>query len=312
MINDFIKKRLSKAKETRYEGSKNVYLFEKIFQRFLGLSGIILIVILLSIFITLVFSSMPSIRALGIYFIWGKDWDPVTDEYGALPFLIGTLLTSVLALIIAFPFSISTAIFLGEYFPKGILSTVFKNLIDLLASIPSVIYGFWGMFVLVPIVRDVELKFGFPPYGVGILTSSIILALMIMPYSVSISRQVISMVPLHIKEGGYSLGATRYEVIRKIILPYTRSGLFAGILLALGRALGETMAVTMLIGNSHDIPKNIFSPGNTMASVIANEFTEATGRVYLSVLVEMGLLLFVVTTLINIIGRQIIKRYTIN
>lgn len=312
MINDFIKKRLSKAKETRYEGSKNVYLFEKIFQRFLGLSGIILIVILLSIFITLVFSSMPSIRALGIHFVWGKDWDPVTDEYGALPFLIGTLLTSVLALIIAFPFSISTAIFLGEYFPKGIVSNIFKNLIDLLASIPSVIYGFWGIFVLVPIVRDMELKFGFPPYGVGILTSSIILALMIMPYSVSISRQVISMVPSHIKEGAYSLGATRYEVIRKIILPYTRSGLFAGVLLALGRALGETMAVTMLIGNSHDIPKNIFSPGNTMASVIANEFTEATGSVYLSVLVEMGLLLFVVTTLINILGRQIIKRYTIN
>jgi phosphate transport system permease protein len=312
MINEFIKKRLSKSKETRYEGSKNVYLFEKIFQRFLGLSGIILIVILLSIFITLVFSSMPSIRALGIHFVWGKDWDPVTDEYGALPFLIGTILTSVLALIIAFPFSISTAIFLGEYFPKGIVSNIFKNLIDLLASIPSVIYGFWGIFVLVPIIRDVELKFGFPPYGVGILTSSIILALMIMPYSVSISRQVISMVPSHIKEGAYSLGATRYEVIRKIILPYTRSGLFAGVLLALGRALGETMAVTMLIGNSHDIPKNIFSPGNTMASVIANEFTEATGSVYLSVLVEMGLLLFVVTTLINIIGRQIIKRYTIN
>jgi len=312
MINDFIKKRLSNTKEIRYEGSKNVYLFEKIFQRFLSLSGIILIVILLSIFITLVLSSMPSIRALGIHFVWGKDWDPVTDEYGALPFLIGTLLTSVLALIIAFPFSISTAIFLGEYFPKGIVSTIFKNLIDLLASIPSVIYGFWGIFVLVPIVRDVEIKFGLPPYGVGILTSSIILALMIMPYSVSLSRQVISMVPATIKEGAYSLGATRFEVIRKIILPYTRSGLFAGILLSLGRALGETMAVTMLIGNSHDIPKNIFSPGNTMASVIANEFTEATGSVYLSVLVEMGLLLFVVTTLINILGRQIIKRYTIN
>lgn len=312
MINDFIKKRLSKHKEKRDERPNDVYLFEKIFQRFLGLSGIILIIILLSIFITLVFSSMPSIRFLGIHFIYGKDWDPVTDEYGALPFLVGTLLTSVLALIISFPFSISTAIFLGEYFPKGFVSSIFKNIIDLLASIPSVIYGFWGIFVLVPIVRDVELKFGLPPYGVGILTSSIILALMIMPYSVSLSRQVISMVPAHIKEGAYSLGATRYEVIRKIIIPYTRSGLFAGILLALGRALGETMAVTMLIGNSHDFPKNIFSPGNTMASVIANEFTEATGSVYLSVLVEMGLLLFIVTTLINILGRQIIKRYTIN
>jgi len=255
---------------------------------------------------------MPSIRALGYHFIYGKDWDPVTDEYGALPFLIGTLLTSLLALLISLPFSISTALFLGEYFPKGIISYIFKNIIDLLASIPSVIYGFWGMFVLVPIVRDVEMKLGLPPYGVGILTSSIILSLMIMPYSVSLSRQVITMVPAQLKEGAYSLGATRYEVIRRIIIPYTRSGLFAGVLLALGRALGETMAVTMLIGNSHDLPKSIFSPGNTMASVIANEFTEATGSVYLSVLIEMGLLLFVVTTLINIVGRRIIKRYTIN
>ena len=312
MINDFVNKRLSKPVKERTVKHNDVFLYEKIFQWFLGVSGIILIIILLSIFITLIFSSMPSIRYLGFHFIYGKAWDPVTDDYGALPFLLGTLLTSVLALIFSMPFSISVALFIGEYYPKGIISTIFKNIIDLLASIPSVIYGFWGIFVLVPIVRDMELKLGLPPYGVGILTSSLILALMIMPYSVSISRQVISMVPAHIKEGAYSLGATRFEVIRKIIIPYTRSGLFAGVLLALGRALGETMAVTMLIGNSHDIPKNIFSPGNTMASVIANEFTEATGSVYLSVLVEMGLLLFVVTTLINVLGRRIIKRYTIN
>lgn len=291
---------------------KNVFLFEKIFQKLLGTSGIILIIILLSIFITLAISSMPSISHLGYKFIYGKEWDPVTDEYGALPFLIGTLLTSLLALIISMPFSMATALFLGEYYPKGIVSNIFKNIIELLASIPSVIYGFWGIFVLVPIMRDVELKFGVPPYGVGILTSSVILAIMIMPYSVSLSRQVISMVPPHIKEGAYSLGATRFEVIRKIIIPYTRSGLFAGVLLALGRALGETMAVTMLIGNSHDIPKSIFSPGNTMASVIANEFTEATGTVYLSALIEMGLMLFIVTTLINVMGRQIIKRFMIN
>jgi len=311
-MNELRQKRLTGQKENLKERPNDVYLYEKIFQKFLGTTGIILIILLLSIFITLIFSSMPSIRALGIHFIYGKDWDPVTDEYGALPFLIGTLLTSMLALIISMPFSISTALFLGEYYPKGIVSTIFKNIIDLLASIPSVIYGFWGMVILVPIIRNVELKFGFPPYGVGIMTSSIILAIMIMPYAVSLSRQVITMVPAQLKEGAYSLGATRFEVIKRIIIPYTRSGLFAGVLLALGRALGETMAVTMLIGNSHDIPKNIFSPGNTMASVIANEFTEATGSVYLSVLIEMGLLLFIVTTLINILGRRIIKRYTIN
>ncbi|NWJ52425.1 MAG: phosphate ABC transporter permease subunit PstC [Bacteroidetes bacterium] len=296
----------------KLEKHKNIFLFEKIFQKLLGTSGIILIVILLSIFVTLTISSMPSISQLGSKFIYGKAWDPVTDEYGALPFLIGTLLTSLLALIISMPFSIATALFIGEYYPKGIVSNVFKNIIELLASIPSVIYGFWGIFVLVPIIRDIELKFGVLPYGVGILTSSVILAIMIMPYSVSLSRQVISMVPPHIKEGAYSLGATRFEVIKKIIIPYTRSGLFAGVLLALGRALGETMAVTMLIGNSHDIPKSIFSPGNTMASVIANEFTEATGTIYLSALIEMGLMLFIVTTLINVLGRQIIKRFMIN
>ena len=290
----------------------NVLLFEKIFQKGLGLTGIILIIILLSIFITLTITSIPSIKHLGIKFLYGDAWNPVTDEYGALPFLIGTLLTSVLALIISTPFAFSTSIFLGEYYPKGFVSNIFKNIIELLASIPSVVYGFWGMVVLVSIIRNLELKLHVLPYGVGILTSSIILAIMIIPYSVSLSRQVISMVPPALKEGAYSLGATRFEVIKKVILPYTRSGLFAAILLALGRALGETMAVTMLIGNSHYIPKNIFSPGNTMASVIANEFTEATGNVYLSVLIEMGLLLFLVTTVINISGRQIIKRYTLH
>lgn len=289
----------------------NVFLFEKIFQKSLGLTGIILVIVLLSIFITLAISSLPSIKHLGIEFLYSKAWNPVTDEYGALPFLIGTLLTSLLALIISAPFAFSTAVFLGEYYPQGFISNVFKNIIELLASIPSVIYGFWGMSVLVPIVRNLELKIHVLPYGVGIFTSSVILAIMIMPYAVSLSRQVISMVPPILKEGAYSLGATRFEVIKNIIIPYTSSGLFASILLALGRALGETMAVTMLIGNSHYLPASIFSPGNTMASVIANEFTEATGDVYLSVLIEMGLLLFIVTTLINVLGRKIIKRFII-
>ncbi len=309
MIFDLRKTTLNNKEDKKLS---RILLFENIFQKSLGLTGIILIIILVAIFLTLTITSLPSIKHLGIKFIYGKDWNPVTDEYGALPFLIGTLLTSLLALIISAPFALSTAIFLGEYYPKGLVSNIFKNIIELLATIPSVVYGFWGMVVLVPIIRNLELKLHVLPYGVGILTSSIILAIMIIPYSVSLSRQVISMVPPALKEGAYSLGATRFEVIKKIIIPHTRSGLFASILLALGRALGETMAVTMLIGNSHNIPKNIFSPGNTMASVIANEFTEATGSVYLSVLIEMGLLLFVVTTLINISGRQIIKRYILH
>jgi phosphate transport system permease protein len=198
-----------------------------------------LIIILLAIFITLAVSSIPSIKQIGIHFLYGRDWNPVTDQYGGLPFLLGTLLTSLISLVVSVPFAISVAIFLGEYYPKGIISNFIKNMIDLLASIPSVIYGFWGIFVLVPIMRDFETKFGIIPYGVGIFTSSLILSIMIMPYAVSLSRQVITMVPSSLKEGAYSLGATRYEVIKQIILPYTRSGLFAGVLLSLGRALGD-------------------------------------------------------------------------
>src|ERR1039457_3405567 len=265
-----------------------------------------IILILVIFLITLVMASIPSIRAFWISFIYGKEWNPVTNKFGSLPFLLGTLYTSFLALVLSSPFIFATALFLGEYYPKGVISAVFKNIVELLASIPSIIYGFWGMFVLVPIVRSFEMKTGLTPYGVGIFTSSVILAIMIIPYGVSLSRQVISMVPGHLKEAAYSLGATRYEVIRKIIIPFTSSGLFAGVILALGRALGETMAVTMLIGNSHQIPLNIFGPGNTMASVIANEFTEATGTIYLSAIIEIGLILFLVTTVTNVLGRRII------
>jgi phosphate transport system permease protein len=292
--------------------AKRINLKEKVFKRILTLSAIIVVVILLAIFFTLLINSMPSIKALGAKFFYDKTWDPVADEYGALPFLVGTLLTSFLALVISTPFSIAVAIFLGEYYKKGIVAEIFKNVIDLLAGIPSVIYGFWGLFVLVPIVRIIEMKLNLPPYGVGIFTSSVILAIMILPFSVSLSRQVISMVPADLKEAAYSLGATRFEVITKIIIPYAKSGLFAGLLLALGRALGETMAVTMLIGNTHQIPTGIFSPGNTMASVIANEFSEATGTIYTSALIEMGLFLFVVATIINILGKQVIKRFTLS
>ncbi len=292
--------------------AKRIISKEKAFKKTLTLSAIIVVVILIAIFFTLLINSLPTLKALGLGFFLDKTWDPVADEYGALPFLVGTLLTSFLALLISTPFSIAVAIFLGEYYKKGVVAEFFKNVIDLLAGIPSVIYGFWGLFVLVPIVRTIEMKFNIPPYGVGIFTSSVILAIMILPFSVSLSRQVISMVPKHLKEAAYSLGATRFEVITKIIIPYTKSGLFAGLLLALGRALGETMAVTMLIGNTHAIPTGIFSPGNTMASVIANEFSEATGQLYTSALIEMGLFLFVVATVINIFGKQVIKRFTIS
>jgi phosphate transport system permease protein len=242
--------------------------------------------------------------------LWGKVWDPVQNIYGAYPFLIGTLLTSFVALIISIPFSYAIAIYLGEYNTSGWLSNLLKNTVELIAAVPSIIYGFWGLFVLVPLVRELEMKFGIAPYGIGIFSASLILAVMIIPYAASLGTTLIRMVPASLKEGGYALGATRYEVIRSIVLPYTRSGLFAGILLSLGRALGETMAVTMLIGNTSTIPTSLFAPGNTMASVIANEFTEADHTVYLSALIELGLVLFLVTVVINLIGKRIITRFT--
>ncbi|MFL5739362.1 MAG: PstC family ABC transporter permease, partial [Flavisolibacter sp.] len=171
-------------------------------------------------------------------------------------------------------------------------------------------YGFWALVVLVPLVRSLETKVGVAPYGVGIFTASLVLAIMIIPYAASLGRELIRLTPSALKEGAYSLGATRYEVIKNVILPYTKSGLFAGLLLSLGRALGETMAVTMVIGNTNMLPSNIFSPSNTMASVIANEFTEADRAVYLSALIELGLLLFLVTVVINVIGKAVIKRFT--
>jgi phosphate transport system permease protein len=269
-----------------------------------------MIVLVVGIALTLVIESIPSIRSLGIGYLWGKTWDPVQDIYGAYPFLLGTLLTSFLALIISIPFSFAAALFLGEYYPKGWMPNLLKNTVELIAAVPSVIYGFWGLAVLVPLVRSFENKIGVPPVGVCIFTSSLILAIMIIPYAASLGRSIIQMVPSNLKEAAYSLGATRWGVIRTVVFPYVKSGLFAGILLSLGRALGETMAVTMVIGNTSLIPKSIFSPGNTMASVIANEFTEADHPLYLSALIELGLVLFVVTLIINVIGKRIIKRFT--
>ncbi len=281
---------------------------DKGFNTILYISGIIILVLVLGIFMSLILNSLPSIRGFGVKFFTGREWNPVSGDFGAFPFLIGTLLTSFLALAISIPFSFSISILLGEYQKKGGFASFLNTTVELLSGIPSIIYGFWGLFVLAPIIRSFELKIGLPPYGVGIFTSSVILAIMIIPYSASLGREVIALVPADIKEAAYSLGATRFEVIRDIIFPYARSGIFAGFLLSLGRALGETMAVTMVIGNANILPKSIFAPGNTMASLIANEFTEASGDVYLSALIEIAIVLFLVTTIVNIIGRIIIKK----
>jgi phosphate transport system permease protein len=294
----------------REKNSSGQIRAEALFKRTLVLIGCAMVVLVLGILLTLVIESIPSLKSLGLKYLWGKTWDPVNNVYGAFPFLLGTLLTSFLALIISIPFSFAIAIYLGEYQPKGWLSNFLKNTVELIAAVPSVIYGFWGLIVLVPMVRTLEIKLGVLPYGIGIFTSALILTIMIIPYSASLGREMIRLVPSQLKEAAYSLGATRYEVIRSVVLPFTKSGLFAGILLSLGRALGETMAVTMVIGNTSLIPTSIFAPGNTMASVIANEFTEADHTVYLSALIELGLVLFLVTVVINMVGKRIIKRFT--
>jgi phosphate transport system permease protein len=281
---------------------------ESSFRRILCSAGICVLALLVAIFFSLVIASLPAIRHFGVGFLSGTTWDPVKSEFGALPFVVGTLIVSFLALLISVVFSLPTSILLGEYFKTGVTSTFIKSVIELLAGIPSVIYGFCGLFLLVPVVRALEIELNIPPYGVGIFTSSLVLSVMIIPYSASIGREVIGLVPSDLKEAALSLGATRFEVIRKVILPYARSGIFAGILLSLGRALGETMAVTMVIGNSNFIPTSIFSPANSLASVIANEFTEATGHLYLASLIELGLVLFVVTTVISVFGKMIVRR----
>jgi len=288
----------------------NIDTSERRFNTILTLSALVIVILLLAVLLTLIVSSMPAIKTFGISFFVSKTWDAPASQFGALPFLIGTLLTSFLALLISIPFSVSISIFLGEYFREGAISTFLRSSIEVLAGIPSVIYGLWGLFVLMPLVRYLEIKMGVAPYGVGIFTSSVILAVMVIPFSASIGREVITLVPADLKEAAYSLGATRFEVIKNIIIPYARSGIIAGILLALGRAIGETMAVTMLIGNSNFIPRSIFSPANTMASVIANEFAEATGIAAAS-LIYIGLVLFIVTTTVNIVGTYVIKKISV-
>ena len=279
---------------------------ERIFKISLLSSGILLFILAIGIMGTLFNGAIPSIQEYGLGFIFSPEWNPTEDRenYGALPFIIGTLLTSLIALILTAPFSFSISVFLGEYYKKGVISKILKSLVELLAGIPSVVYGFWGVYA----VREIIIELGLNDQGYGIFTASIVLSVMIIPYASSISTEVISMVPSDLKEAAYAMGATRFEVIRYVVLPQASSGIFASLILALGRALGETMAVTMVIGNRNEIPGSIFDMGNTMASLIANQFGEAEG-LKLTALIEIGLLLFVITGIVNLFGRYIMKRF---
>ncbi len=265
---------------------------------------------------TMVRSALPAITTFGWPFVFTSTWDPVAEQFGALPFVYGTVVSSLLALLIAVPLSLGGAIFLVELAPSW-LAQPLGFLIELLASIPSVVYGLWGIFVLAPWLRTtvqpiLGTLFGFlpffqgPAYGVGMLAAGIILAIMVVPLISGVSREVLMAVPNSQREAALALGATRWEAIRIAVLSYGRSGIIGAIILGLGRALGETMAVTMVIGNRPEIAASLFAPGYTMASVIANEFTEATSELYLAALIEIGLLLFAVTIIVNTLARLLL------
>ncbi|MCC7490982.1 MAG: phosphate ABC transporter permease subunit PstC [Fimbriimonadaceae bacterium] len=267
----------------------------------------------------LVSHSWPALQRFGPSFLWQTTWDPVAEQFGALPFIYGTLLTAAIALAVSVPLSLGAAIFLAELAPTW-LRTPFSFVIELLAAIPSIIYGLWGLFVLVPLLKPVQAfliehcswipLFRGSPYGTGNLAAGLILAIMITPIITAISRDVILAVPRAIREAAYALGATRWETIRGPVLHYGRAGILGAVLLALGRALGETMAVTMVIGNSTKISASLFDPGYTMASLLANEFTEAVGETYVSVLLEIGLILFVLTIVVNALARLLLWKVT--
>jgi len=280
---------------------------DKITKIILSIAAVLILMLTGGMIYSLGGGSVPAFRTFGLHFIFSGEWDPTEgkETYGALPFIAGTLMTSIAALIISLPLSFSTSLFLGEYFRGTRVARILSLLVDLLAGIPSIVYGLSGFYVLRPLLTDM----GFDNQGYGVFTASVILAIMIIPYATSLSNEIIAMVPNDLKEAAYSLGATRLEVIQTVTVPNARSGIIAGYILAFGRALGETMAVTMLIGNSNVVPSGFFSTGNTMASVIANQFGEAEG-LKLSSLIAIGLLLFLITGIVNGIGKLIIKKMT--
>ena len=293
---------------------------DRIFKAAMTLCGLAVLGVLTLIVYELMSGSGLSWHAFGFKFFAGSDWDPVSEKFGALPFIYGTLVSSFLALIMAVPLAVGVAVFTTEMCPPALRGPL-SFFVELLAAIPSVIYGLWAMFILVPLlsghVQPFLAKtlgwtglFEGPPYGIGMLAAGIILAIMIIPIISSITREVLMVVPQHQREGVLALGATRWEMIRVGVLRNARAGIVGGIILGLGRALGETMAVTMVIGNRPEIAKSLFAPGYTMASVLANEFSEATGDVYLSALVEIGLALFLVTIIVNALAQLLVWTVT--
>lgn len=305
---------------TRLRFGRRVGFSDAVFSNLTLVFAIVIVALLLALVAILLIDAWPAISRFGLSFISSSAWDPVKQAFGALPAIYGTLLTSIIALIIAVPVSLGAAIFLVELAPAWLRGPA-SFVIEMLAAIPSVIIGLWGLFVLVPFVRRpieswIGGHLGFlplfqgPPFGVGFLSAGIILAIMIIPIITAVSRDTMKAVPNEQREALFALGATRWETIRRAVLPYCRSGLVGAVILGLGRALGETMAVTMVIGNSYKLTASLFSPGATIASKIASEFSEAASGVPIGSLIELALILFGVTLLVNVVARLLVWRMT--
>jgi phosphate transport system permease protein len=296
--------------------------YDRIFRGSTWLFAVLVLVVVIGIVVALFVGAWPALKKFGFGFLVSSEWNPVTDEFGALVPIFGTLVTSAIALIIAVPVSFGIALFITELAPRW-LKRPLGTAIELLAAIPSIIYGMWGLFVFAPLFAEhvqpwitehfgswpiIGALFDGPPIGIGIFTAGLILAIMIIPFISAVMRDVFEIVPAVLKESAYGLGATTWEVVRNIVLPYTRVGVIGGIMLGLGRALGETMAVTFVIGNAHQINTALFMPGNTISSTLANEFTEAVGDIYTSSLIALGLILFMITLIVLSLAKILLLR----
>jgi len=301
-------------------GTRVQLLWEAVFRVATKAAAIVVLLLLTGLLVSLGIGAWPAIQAFGFGFLVSAEWNPVTERFGALIPIYGTLITSAIALIIAVPVSFGIALFLTELAPRWVRQPL-GTAIELLAAVPSIIYGMWGLFVFAPVFADhvqpllsewlgpipvIGSLFEGPPQGIGILTAGIILAIMILPFIAAVMRDVFAIVPSVLKESAYGLGATTWEVVRHVVLPYAKVGVVGGIMLGLGRALGETMAVTFVIGNAHRLQTSLLAPGNSIASSLANEFTEAVGELHTAALVELGLILFLITLVVLSVSKLLL------
>jgi phosphate transport system permease protein len=292
------------------------------FRQLTRAAAILVLIILGGVIISLISGSLPALREFGFPFLYTESWNPVTEKFGALAPIYGTLVTSLIAMVIAVPVGLMIAFFLTELCPMWLRRPI-GIAIELLAGIPSIIYGIWGLFVFAPFLQGtlqpflitvfgpvpiLSAMFAGPPYGIGMLTAGLILAIMVLPFVTSISRDVFEAVPPVLKEAAYGLGCTTWEVVRHVVLPYARVGVIGGVMLGLGRALGETMAVTFVIGNAHRVSASLLAPATTISATIANEFTEAVGDLYTSALISLGLILFIITFIVLAAARYLLLR----